>query len=96
MNDYEWDERKRRENADKHDIDFTAVYDFEWDTAVYNPNDTRGELRWVVTSYIGDRLCTVVYTERGHRTRIISLRRANRREEREYAQAETGPHQPDR
>jgi len=39
MNDYEWDERKRQENADKHKIDFTAIYDFEWDTAVYNSND---------------------------------------------------------
>ncbi len=36
MNDYEWDEQKRRENADKHKVDFTAIYGFEWDTAVYN------------------------------------------------------------
>ena len=42
MNDYEWDERKRQENVDKHDIDFTAIYNFEWDTAVYNSNDTHG------------------------------------------------------
>lgn len=84
---YEWDERKRRENVEKHEIDFTAIYDFEWDTAVYNPNDARGELRWVVTSYIGTRLHTVVYTERGNRKRIISLRIASNRERREYAEA---------
>ena len=87
MNDYEWDEQKRQENADKHDIDFTAIYDFEWDTAVYNSNDTHGEERVVATNYIGDRLYTVVYTWRGDRRRIISLRRASRREERYYAQA---------
>ena len=87
MNDYEWDEHKRQENADKHKIDFTAVYEFEWDTAVYNSNDTHGEERWVVTGYIGDRLHRVIYTWRGSRRRIISLRKTNPREDRDYAQA---------
>jgi uncharacterized DUF497 family protein len=87
VNDYEWDERKRRENVEKHEMDFTAIYAFEWDTAVYNPNTTHGELRWVATSYIGARLYTVVYTERGHIKRIISLRKASPREMRDYAQA---------
>lgn len=87
MNDYEWDERKRQENADKHKIDFTAIYEFEWDTVVYNSNDTHGEERWVVTGYIGDRLHRVIYTWRGSRRRIISLRKTNPREDRDYAQA---------
>ena len=84
---YEWDEEKRQENAGKHTIDFAEIHAFEWDTAVYNPNDTHGELRWVATSYIGDRLYTVIYTWRGDRKRVISLRRASRQEERIYAQA---------
>lgn len=87
MNQYEWDERKRRDNADKHEIDFTAIYNFDWDTAVERSNTTHDELRWVATSYIGDRLYTVVYTWREDRRRIISLRRASRQEERVYAQA---------
>ena len=87
MSNYEWDERKRAENADKHDIDFTAIYGFEWDTVVQRSNTTHGELRWVATSYIGDRLYTVVYTWRGDRRRIISLRKASPREMRDYAQA---------
>lgn len=87
MNEYEWDERKRQENADKHKIDFTAVYEFEWDTAVYNSNDAHGEERVVATSYVGTRLHTVVYTLREGRKRIISLRKASPREMREYAQA---------
>ena len=87
MDDYEWDERKRQENAEKHEIDFTAIYEFEWDTAVYNSNDAHGEERVVATNYIGNRLYTVVYTWRGDRRRIISLRRASGREERDYARA---------
>ena len=87
MNNYEWDERKRRENADKHDIDFTAIYDFVWDTAVQRLNTAHGEERWVATGYIGDRLHIVVYTWRGDQRRIISLRKTNPREDRDYAQA---------
>ncbi len=87
MNNYEWDERKRQENVEKHEIDFTAIYNFAWDTVVQRSNTTHGELRWVATSYIGDRLYTIVYTWRDDRRRIISLRRASRQEERAYAQA---------
>lgn len=87
MDKYEWDEGKRQENADKHKVDFTAIYEFEWDTAVERSNTTHGELRWVATNYIGDHLYTVVYTWRGDRRRIISLRRASGQEERDYAQA---------
>ena len=87
MNDYEWDETKRQENAEKHKVDFTTIYEFEWDTAVYNSNDTHGEERWVATGYIGNRLHRVVYTWRGDRRRIISLRKTNPREDRDYAQA---------
>lgn len=87
MNEYEWDERKRQENAEKHEINFTAIYDFEWNTAVYNSNDTHGEERLAATSYIGTRLHTVVYTLREDRKRIISLRVASNRERREYAEA---------
>ncbi|MYC34862.1 MAG: BrnT family toxin [Chloroflexi bacterium] len=87
MSNCEWDERKRAENADKHKVDFTAIYDFDWDTAVYNSNYMHGEERWVVTGYIGARLHRVVYTWRGDRRRIISLRKTNPREDRDYAQA---------
>ena len=87
MNEYEWDERKRQENAEKHEIDFTAIYGFDWDIVVQRSNTAHGELRWVATSYIGDRLHTVVYTWRGDRRRIISLRKASPKEMREYAQA---------
>lgn len=96
MDSYEWDEAKRRENLAKHSVDFYEISRFEWGNAVYNPNITHGELRWVATAYIGDRLHTVVYTERERRYCIISLRRASKREERDYAVAQTGPHQPDR
>ena len=93
---YEWDEAKRRENLAKHTIDFAAVRNFEWDDAVYNDSPRHGEPRWMATAYIGNRLHTVVYTVRGDKKRIISLRKASKREERDYAEAETRTYQPDR
>jgi uncharacterized DUF497 family protein len=74
------------ENGDKHKVAFTAIYGFEWDTAVYNPNDTHGEECLVSTSYVGTRRHTVAYTRREGRKRIISLRIASNRERREQAE----------
>lgn len=59
---------------------------FEWGTALIERSD-RQEVRYVATGYIGDRLHKVVFTERHDVIRIISLRKANRREEIRYAQA---------
>ena len=87
MNDYEWDEAKRHTNIEKHEIDFTAVRDFEWETALKKESDRYGEPRVSATGYIGDHLYVIIYTMRGERKRIISLRRASKREEIDYAQA---------
>ena len=83
---YEWDENKRRANLEKHGIDFSAVYDFDWNTASQDQELHNDELRAVAYGYIGERLHVVVFTERGNRTRIISLRKANPREVRRYEQ----------
>ena len=84
--EYEWDEAKRLSNIAKHRIDFTAVNQFEWETASRKASDRQGESRIAATGYIGDRLYMVIYTMRDDRRRIISLRRASRQEEREYAE----------
>ena len=80
----EWDESKRRETMVERGIDFAAMAGFDWDTATVERSDRQGETRWAATGYIGDRLHRVVYTERGDRRRIISLRKANARERRDY------------
>ena len=75
---YEWDEDKRRSNLDKHEVDFEAIYEFDWDNAVTEPSPRDNELRYIAISYLGNRLYTVIYTERGDRRRIISLRKPSR------------------
>ena len=86
-NEYEWDEAKRLSNIVKHQIDFTALNDFEWETAQRKESSRYGEERFAATGYIGDRLHRVIYTMRGDVRRIISLRKANPREMIDYAQA---------
>ena len=86
LNDYEWDEGKRRSNLDKHGVDFGAIETFDWETALVGRSDRHGEVRFVAIGYIEDHLHQVVFTERGEVTRIISLRRASQRERRSYVQ----------
>ena len=83
---FEWDENKRRANLEKHRIDFSAASEFDWDTASQEQDVRNDELRAVAYGYIGERLHVIVFTERGNSTRIISLRKANRREVRRYGQ----------
>jgi len=48
-----------------------------------------GEDRFLATGMIEGRLVTVVFTERGERTRIISARKANTDERRKYYRSQT-------
>jgi len=83
---YEWDENKRAANLFRHNVDFAAAVDFEWDTALETMDDRfdYGEERWVALGFIGSRLHVLVYTYRAETIRIISLRRANKREKKYY------------
>lgn len=83
----EWDEDKRAANLEKHGVDFSAALEFEWDTAS-TADDARqdyGEPRFVSIGFIGPRLHVLVWTPRGERFRVISLRKANAREVKRYA-----------
>jgi uncharacterized DUF497 family protein len=85
--DYEWDEAKRAETLARRGLDFASVILFEWNTAITRRSDRHGEIRFMATGYIGDRLHIVIYTMRASRCRIISLRYASRSEVREYAES---------
>ena len=81
---YEWDAGKRTTNLAKHGVDFAAVARFDFDSAVTLIVKRDGEVRYAATGYIGTRLYRLIYTERGGNIRVISLRRANNRERRDY------------
>ena len=83
---YEWDEAKRAANLEKHGVDFSAVFGFDWETAVRSLDERKdyGERRRWAFGLVGQRLHLVVYTERADRIRIISLRKANSKEQKAY------------
>ncbi len=84
---YEWDEAKRQANLRKHGVDFAMVEHFEWEYAI-TFEDTRErycEQRWVTFGFIGAQVFALVFTEpEDGVTRVISLRRATKREQRLY------------
>jgi len=80
---WNWDEDKRQINLAKHGVDFAAVAEFDWVTAV-RWADTRfdyGENREVALALIGARIYYLAFTSRDGKIRIISLRKANMREQ---------------
>ena len=90
---YGWHETKRRANLKEHGLDFTAVYGFEWETATPAIDDREdyGELRERAIGFIGAVPHVLIFTERedeiGSIVWVISLRKADRKERRDYERA---------
>lgn len=84
-----FDPAKGTVNHDKHGLSLAKAAEFEWDSALTWPDLRRdyGELRRCGIGYIGLRLYAVAFVDRAESRRIISLRKANRREVNRYAQA---------
>jgi uncharacterized DUF497 family protein len=83
----EFDEAKSARNVERRGIGFERFADIDFDRAVTSEDRRKdyGEPRLRVLAHIDGRLHTAVITPRGERVRVISLRRASRREERTYA-----------
>lgn len=87
MSFIEFDAAKNAQNIRRRGIGFERFAEMDLETAI-SVEDTRkdyGERRLRVLGYIDHLLHAAVITPRGDRIRVISLRRANRREERAYA-----------
>jgi len=83
---YEWEDKKRLINLAKHGIDFTGLSSFDWDTALEIVDDRidYGEIRTNAIGFLRERLVVLTYTAREGRIRVITLRKATRKEERFY------------
>lgn len=64
--------------ADAAEVFAGKTFRFEDDRADY------GEVRMIAVGYLRDRMVVVVYTDRGSTRHIISMRKANDREQRRY------------
>ena len=85
---FEWDEEKSRENLGKHGISFleaTTVFRDPFAMLTFDPDLSWAESRYILLGFsIEGRLLVVSFTERPPKTRLISARRATRRERRIY------------
>lgn len=86
--EFEWDEAKAAANLVKHGIDFLDAAAALRDPRKVDFVDRRrdyGEVRVRCICAAADALLTVIYTMRGEdRYRLISARKANRHEQRQY------------
>ena len=90
---FEWDEAKRRTNQAKHGLDFADLEKFDWSDPVTCADDRKdyGELRLIALADFAGALHAVVFTRRGANVRIISFRRANRKEVKRYEKEKVQP-----
>ncbi len=87
---FDWNSRKERSNRQKHQVGFdeaSTVFSDSLSITIPDPDHSNDEERWVTMGLSHrQRLLVVVHTEEGEKeiVRIISARRADSDERREY------------
>ena len=83
---YEWDEEKNARNFAERGLKFEYAQSvFEGPTLTFE--DTRfdyGERRFITFGLLESRMVVITHTRRGENTRIISMRKGNKREQKTY------------
>lgn len=85
---YIYDSVKAAANLAKHGVLFDEAEDFDWEAALVVEDDRfdYGERRFIAIGLIDARAYVLVFSRRGSKVRLISLRKANKREIRRYEQ----------
>lgn len=84
--DFEWDPTKSERNRVQRDLPFDLAIEM-FDGPIIERIDRRqdyGEVRMQAGGAVGGLILLCVYTDRDAARRIVSLRRANRRERHAY------------
>jgi len=84
----EFDSVKDGINLTKHGVSLGLAMQLDWDAALVWEDDrfTYGETRMIALAPAVDTLYYVAFVDRGEVRRIISLRRAERREVKHYVE----------
>jgi hypothetical protein len=85
---FEWDPNKAKENIETHGISFDEGSTAFGDTlslAIYDPLHSEEEDRFIlIGNSHRNRLLVIVHTERAENIRIISARKATKKERKQY------------
>ena len=86
MSEISFDPATNERNIASRGISFQVAEQFEWDTAlvVEDLRQTYGERRFQALGIIAARLHAMVFTPRFGKVHVISLRKASRREVKQY------------
>ena len=90
--EFEWDAAKAAINLRKHCVAFgdaQLVFNDAFAIHSFAIDDGHGEQRMIATGMVHGILLTIVYTERGERTRLISARKATKHEQLDYYRNQT-------
>lgn len=84
--DITFDPAKNTRNITARGLSFERVAEFDFETAVFSVDDRRdyGETRQRALGFIDTRLHSLVFVETATGIRVISFRKANRREVERY------------
>jgi len=85
-----WTEAKRRNNLEKHGLDFadaSLVYNSPVKVTIESPRNDEERLLDMAMVEMAGTVLVLVYIRRGANIRVISFRRASRKERRFYEQA---------
>ncbi len=88
----EFDPAKSARNANDRGLSFDVTADLDWDAAhtIEDQRQSYSERRYLAYAPMHGRLHVVCFCIRGDAFRIISFRKANRREEKFYAEEKAG------
>ena len=86
---FDFDPAKDATNLSKHGLSLAVAAELSWDAALVwiDNRADYGEVRMVALAPVGDVLYFVAFVDRESIRRIISLRKANRREVSHYVKA---------
>jgi uncharacterized protein len=85
--EFEFDEHKSSSNKDKHGIDFIEAQELWNDEngAIFDAK-SEDENRYALVSRLNDKVWVTIFTMRGEKVRLISVRRARKEEVEFYEQ----------
>lgn len=84
---FEWDAEKDASNQEKHGVSFSEASEAFFDpfnVTIADPDHSLGEERFLLLGFAKGSVLVVSFTERDDAIRIISCRKANRKEGRLY------------
>ncbi|MCO7472533.1 BrnT family toxin [Stenotrophomonas maltophilia] len=83
-----YDAAKNARNVEERGLSFELVRAFDFQTALFVVDDRKeyGEVRY--RGLVGERVHALVFTETAGGIRVISFRKANKREVKSYEQAQ--------